>query len=176
MIDPKLVERLDRATSEELYALNLIIERLLSDPRRILPTKVRLHIGQRVQYVDLPPTGQLPLARNGRVIELGVTTVPVHADHDRRNWKLPYGAILGSIDPESSSDTDTTRKEASAQSAPRPSRADFAPGQRVVFDDRYFSPKAGHITRLNTKTATVQCDDGTSWRVGYGLLRPLKDV
>jgi hypothetical protein len=176
MIDPKLIERLDRATSEELYALNLVIERLLSDPRRILPTKVQLHIGQLVQYVALPPNGQLPQARNGRVIELGVTTVTVHSEHDRRYWKLPYGAILGTIDAPSPEDIEPVRA-AATRAVPHPlDRADFMPGQRVVFDDRFFSPKLGHITRLNTKTATVQCEDGTSWRVGYALLRPVKDL
>jgi hypothetical protein len=45
----------------------------------------------------------------------------------------------------------------------------FRIGDKVVFETE-LGPIKGMIVRLNQKTATVETDDGRSWRVSPGLL------
>lgn len=49
------------------------------------------------------------------------------------------------------------------------SRADFRVGNRVSCTDQH---RVGLTVRINQRTATLDCD-GQTWRVGFGLLRPL---
>lgn len=46
----------------------------------------------------------------------------------------------------------------------------------MSFEDQYLHTRVGVIARINPKTATLDCDDGTQWRVPFGALRPLIDV
>jgi hypothetical protein len=55
------------------------------------------------------------------------------------------------------------------------SRADFRVGTRVSFTDQNLQHRVGLIVRINQRTATLDCD-GQTWRVGFGLLRPLFDI
>jgi hypothetical protein len=76
-----------------------------------------------------------------------------------------------------SSGTDT---QAAAPAKPTPppeiaSRADFRVGNRVSFTDQNLQHRVGLIVRINQRTATLDCD-GQTWRVGFGLLRPLVDI
>jgi hypothetical protein len=45
----------------------------------------------------------------------------------------------------------------------------------VSFTDRNLEHRVGLIVRINQRTATLDCD-GQTWRVGFGLLRPLVDI
>ena len=88
---------------------------------------------------------------------------------------LPYAAIVTT--PASGSDHGA---DASVQAKPTPppeiaSRADFRVGNRVSFTDRNLEHRVGLIVRINQRTATLDCD-GQTWRVGFGLLRPLVDI
>ena len=53
--------------------------------------------------------------------------------------------------------------------------ADFRVGNRVSFTDRDLQHGVGLIVRINHRTATLDCG-GQTWRVGFGLLRPLVDI
>ncbi|MFT3803934.1 MAG: hypothetical protein QM766_22300 [Burkholderiaceae bacterium] len=58
----------------------------------------------------------------------------------------------------------------------RPSRQDFVRGDRVAFEDKHLNTVVGTIVRINQRTATIDPGDGTSWRVGFTLLRHVVDV
>lgn len=47
---------------------------------------------------------------------------------------------------------------------------------KVAFEDKYLNTVVGTIVRINQRTATVDPGDGTSWRVGFALLRHVFDV
>jgi len=36
--------------------------------------------------------------------------------------------------------------------------------------------RVGIIVRINQRTATIDTGDGTTWRVGFGLLRHVLDI
>jgi hypothetical protein len=46
----------------------------------------------------------------------------------------------------------------------------------VAFEDKYLNTVVGTIVRINQRTATVDTGDGTSWRVGFGLLRHVLEI
>ena len=58
----------------------------------------------------------------------------------------------------------------------RPTRNDFRCGDKVAFEDKYLQTVVGTVVRINRRTATIDPGDGTTWRVGFALLRPVVDV
>ena len=165
-VDPKLIDALNRASSLELFQLSAIIERLLADPRRILQVRVNMHMGQTVRFLDWR-YGQM---RSGKVVAIKDTQVTLHEDGTRREWKLPYAAI----EPPPASASKPA--EPPTPQPPRASRNDFRCGEKVAFEDRYPQTQIGTIVRINQRTATIDTGDGTSWRVGFALLRHVVDV
>lgn len=45
----------------------------------------------------------------------------------------------------------------------------------MSFTDQHLKHRVGMFLRINQRTATLDCD-GQTWRVGFGLLRPLVDI
>jgi hypothetical protein len=165
--DPKLIDALNRASSLELFQLSTIIERMLADPRRIIAVRANLHLGQTVRFLDWRD-GQM---REAKVVALKDTQVTLHEVGTRREWKLPYAAIEP---PAPGAATPVPSQPAAPP--PRPSRNDFRCGEKVAFEDRYLQTQVGTIVRINQRTATIDTGDGTSWRVGFALLRHVVDV
>jgi hypothetical protein len=167
--DPKLIDALSRASSLELFQLSTIIERMLADPRRIIAVRANLHLGQTVRFLD-SRDGQM---RSGKVVALKDTQLTLHEDGTRREWKLPYAAI----EPPAPTAAPSQPQPAPPQPAPpRPARNDFRCGEKVAFEDKYLNTVVGTIVRINQRTATIDTGDGTSWRVGFGLLRHVLDI
>jgi hypothetical protein len=166
--DPKLIDALNRASSLELFQLSTIIERMLADPRRIIAVRANLHLGQTVRFLDWRD-GQM---REAKIVALKDTQVTLHEVGTRREWKLPYAAI----EPPAPSAAAPTPSPRVPPPAPRPSRNDFRCGEKVAFEDRYLQTQVGTIVRINQRTATIDIGDGTSWRVGFALLRHVVDV
>jgi len=162
--DPKLVDALSRASSLELFQLSAIIERMLADPRRIIAVRTNMHLGQTVRFLDYRD-GQM---RRGRVVALKDTQVTLHEDGTRCEWKLPYAAI----EPPAP----TAAPSQPQPAPPRPARNDFRCGEKVAFEDKYLNTVVGTIVRINQRTATIDTGDGTSWRVGFGLLRHILNI
>jgi hypothetical protein len=163
MINPDTLEALHRSRSVDLYHLTLVLDRLLSDPRRILEVRTQLHVGQAVRFVDHHSNTAELAMRSGRVVDL-------QDDALRQNWKLPYVAIEpGPANPGDRSD------DPPPTPSPKPTRESFRAGDRVSFDDRHLQPRIGVITRVNAQTATIDCD-GQRWRVSFQLLRHVRDV
>jgi hypothetical protein len=170
MADPKLIEALSNASSLELFELSTIVDRLLADPRRILAIRQRLNLGKAVQFMDWR-TGQM---RSGKVVELKSNQVTVHEDGTRSHWKLSYAAI----DPGASNERLDDSHGPTLNQAPvhTPGPEDFHRGDKVSFTDKYLQTQVGIITRINQRTATVDCEGGAGWRVPFAMLRHVMDI
>jgi len=168
-IDARVLEALQQASSLELYQLSTVIERLLADPRRILAVRKDLHLGQTVRFMDWRD-GSL---REGKVVAMRDTQVTLHELRERREWKLPYAAIEP---PQPNPAVHPQAAEPEPPQAPQPTRDDFRRGEKVAFEDKYLQTVVGTIVRINQRTATVDPGDGTTWRVGFALLRPVVDI
>lgn len=165
MQDATLIDALNNATSLELYQLASLVERLMSDPRRIVAIRKDLHLGQTVRFYEARHDRLL----QGRIVDMRDTSLTVQATEYRGAWKLPYAAI------EPPRPGTKTPAAPPAPSAPRPTRADFHRGEKVSFTDRHLQVHVGIITRCNPKTASVD-SDGAAWSVPYASLRPLLDA
>lgn len=171
MQDATLIDALNRATSLELYQLSALVERLMTDPRRIVAVRKDLHFGQTVRFYD----ARRDAIREGRVVEMRDAQVTLHDVRGGLQWKLPYAA-LEMPEPGAPQATATAGQAASAPTAPpRPARADFARGDKVSFIDRHLQTHVGTITRSNPKTASVDTGDA-SWSVPYSKLRRVLDI
>jgi hypothetical protein len=163
-MDTRLLDTLRNASSLDLYALNLMVNKLLTDPNRILEIRRNLHLGAPVMFYDHRTSTLTP----GRVIELRQKDICVQEESGhRRQWTLPYAAIA--IDP-------TNR---ASQSAPPPKTAvtptAFQIGDMVAFTDKHLRERIGMVERLNEKTVSINCD-GERWRVTRRILRKIIDI
>lgn len=169
MNDNKLIEALSNATSLELFELSTTIDRLLADPRRAIAVLGKLNLGKAVRFMDWR-TGQM---RSGKVVELKGKQVTVHEDGTRSHWKLSYAAI----DPgEATERVESPAPPAHHTPLHKPRAADFRRGDKVSFTDKYLQPQVGTITRINQRTATVDCEGGAGWRVPFAMLRHVTDI
>lgn len=167
MQDAVLIEAMNRATSLELYQLSALLDRLMTDPRRIVAIRKDLHLGQVVRFYD----ARRDTMRSGRITQMRDAHLTVTSTEVNAAWKLPYAAIEpplhGAAAPEPA---------APPPAAPaRPTRADFSRGEKVSFTDRHLQTHVGIITRCNPKTASVDAS-GASWSVPYGSLRHVLDI
>lgn len=166
-IDARLLELLQQASNLQLFRLNSVIERMLADPRRILQVRKDLHMGQTVRFMDWRD-GQM---RVGKVIAMKGTQLTLQEDGTRSSWTVPYTAV----EPSAPGADKPTPAPASAP-ASRVSRNDFRCGEKVLFEDKHLNTVVGTIVRINQRTATIDPADGTTWRVGFALLRHVVDI
>jgi len=171
MQDAALIEAMNRATSLELYQLSALLDRLMTDPRRIVAIRKDLHLGQIVRFYD----ARRDTMRSGRVTEMRDTHLTVQSTEYHAAWKLPYAAIEPATERPPH---DAAAQPAAAPPSPaaaRPTRADFKRGDKVSFTDRHLQTHVGTITRCNPKTASVDVG-GESWGVPYAGLRHVLDI
>ena len=166
-IDSRLLELLNRASSLELFQLSAVIQRMLADPKRIVQVRNDLHQGQMVSFID----GRDGRMRTGKVVAMKDTQATIQEDATRSAWSVPYAAIQPPA-PGSSPTADAPQPP----QPPRPTRNDFRCGEKVSFEDKYLNTVVGTIVRINQRTATIDPGDGTSWRVGFALLRHVVDI
>ncbi|HEV6963782.1 MULTISPECIES: hypothetical protein [Roseateles] len=166
MQDAVLIEAMNRATSLELYQLAALLDRLMTDPRRIVAIRRDLHLGQVVRFYD----SRRDTMRSGRITEMRDTHLTVHGTEVNAAWKLPYAAIEP---PQRGAAPEPVAPPPPAPA--RPTRADFKRGDKVAFTDRHLQTHVGVITRCNPKTASVDTG-GESWSVPYGGLRHVLDI
>lgn len=163
-----LIDALNQASSLELFQLSEMLDRLMSDPRRIAAIRVDMRMGQTVRFWN----AQSSTMQVGKVVAMNPRHVKVQAVGSGV-WTLPYAAI----EPPVASDEALARhREERANMPARPTREDFSCGEKVSFEDRYLQMQFGVIVRMNQKTATVDIGDGQIWRVPFGLLRPAVDI
>jgi hypothetical protein len=169
MQNATLIDALNHASSLELYQLGALVERLTSDPRRIVAIRKDLHLGQVVRFYD----ARRDKMREGRIVEMRDAQLTLHDTQQQVRWKLPYAAIEP---PEPGAPSRTPIQTPPAPPAPpKPTRADFARGDKVSFTDRHLQTHVGLITRCNPKTASVDTGE-SSWSVSYGALRRVIDL
>jgi len=161
MQDATLIDALNQASSLELYQLSALVERLMTDPQRILAIRKDLHMGQVVRFYD----ARRDAMREGRIVEMRDAQLTLDDTQQRLQWKLPYAAI----------EPPEHRAQPSPPTPPAPTRADFARGDKVSFTDRHLQTYIGVITRSNPKTASVDTGE-VSWSVPYGKLRRVLDL
>lgn len=166
-IDPRLLDVLQHASNLQLFQLNSVIERMLADPRRILQVRKDLHMGQTVRFMDWRD-GRM---RTGKVIAMKDTQLTVHEEGTRSAWTVPYTAV----EPPAPG---AARPAAPTEPPPPPraSRNDFRCGEKVAFEDKHLNTVVGTIVRINQRTASIDPGDGTTWRVGFALLRHVVDI
>ena len=113
--DPKVVQALRQATLLELFALSTLIDRQMSDPTRIAAARLRLHLGQRVQFLDWrdPPMQMRP----AQVVALAKDHVKVLEEGAPRQWNLPHAAVEPACS--ATDGTTTARCQAPARRLPR---------------------------------------------------------
>lgn len=165
-VDPRLLEALGRASSLELFLLNSIIERMLADPKRIVQIRKELHLGQTVRFMDWRD-GQM---RTGTLLAMTDTQATIQEQASRSTWGVPYAAIEPPVPGA------RTPNPPEPPAPPRPGRGDFRCGEKVAFEDKYLNTVVGTIVRINPRTATIDPGDGTTWRVGFHLLRHVVDI
>ncbi|MCE4540575.1 hypothetical protein LXT12_25370 [Pelomonas sp. P7] len=167
MQDAVLIEAMNRATSLELYQLSALLDRLMTDPRRIVAIRKDLHLGQVVRFYD----ARRDTMRSGRITEMRDAHLTVTSTEVSAAWKLPYAAIEPPLHGAAAAEP-----AAAPPPAPvRPTRADFSRGEKVSFTDRHLQTHVGIISRCNPKTASVDAS-GASWSVPYGALRHVLDI
>lgn len=162
-MDARLLDSLRNATSLELYELSVAVDRLLSDPARILEVRRHLHLGAQVMYLDSRRGTMMP----GRVVQFHPAHAVVEDGASRARWKLPYAAIA--VDP--------SLRSASPEPVipPRVDVSAFKVGDTVGFTDKHLRERIGTVIRLNAKTCSLLVD-GEQWRVSPGLLRKVIDL
>lgn len=166
-IDARLLELLQQASNLQLFQLNSVIERMLADPRRILMVRKDLHMGQTVRFMDWRD-GQM---RVGKIVAMKDTQLTVLEDGTRSSWTVPYTAL----EPAAPGAPKPTPAPVPAQ-VPRATRNDFHLGEKVAFEDKHLNTVVGTIVRINQRTASIDPGDGTTWRVGFALLRHVVDI
>jgi hypothetical protein len=169
MTDTKLIEALSNASSLELYELSNIIDKLLADPRRIVAVRNRLNLGKSVRFMDWR-SGEM---RAGKVLAIKGDQVTVHEYGTQTHCKLSYAGIDPGEDDES---LESECPPVTEPTAHKPGRSDFRRGDKVSFTDKYLQPQIGTITRINQRTASVDCKSDTSWRVPFAMLRHVMDI
>lgn len=169
-IDRRLLDLLGQASNRQLLMLHAVIDRMLADPRRIIEIRRHLHLGQTVQFLDWQHCVML----KGQVVALHERQVELRELSARRQWKLPYTAV--ELPDEPGKQNEEPPAPAAPAGPPRSTRNDFRRGDKVAFEDKYLQTVVGTIVRINQRTATIDPGDGTTWRVGFALLRPVVDL
>ncbi len=169
VLDRGVLDLLSQASNRQLLMLQAAIERMLADPRRIIEIRRHLHLGQTVRFLDW----QRGVMLTGQVVALHERQIEIRELTARRQWKLPYTAVelIEGQPPQQQA-----APEPQPAAPPRPGRNDFRCGEKVAFEDKYLQTVVGTIVRINQRTATVDPGDGTTWRVGFALLRPVVDI
>jgi hypothetical protein len=166
-IDARLLELLQQASNLQLFQLNSVIERMLADPRRILQVRKDLHLDQTVRFMDWRD-GQM---RVGTVVAMKDTQLTIQEQATRSAWTVPYTAVEPPAPGAS-----RPAPEPAPPPAPRAGRNDFRCGEKVAFEDKHLNTVVGVIVRINQRTASIDPGDGTTWRVGFSLLRHVVDI
>ena len=169
--DPRMIQALEGASSQQLYQLKAIIEGMLADPKRGVAARANLHLGQSVRFVDFRD-GQM---RSGKIIAFKDTQATVLEQGTKRTWKIPCVSMQGYTDAERQDDQ-TQYVPPTEPAAATTRTRDFQPGDTVTFVDRDGRTITGVAVRINQRTATIGTGDGGQWRVPFQMLRHVLDI
>lgn len=152
----EVVKMLDAASAFELYRLNVAIQHMLDDPKRMLAIKRNVHVGQEIEYFDSRQNTPV----KARLLACNKTRVLVQNLVDGKRWTLPYYWL----NVEQAETVIATSKGKGLQ------RHEIGIGDTLGFVasqdqlERY-----GKVIRLNPKTVTLDCKIEV-WKVSYSQL------
>lgn len=157
----QVAEMIDNLSSYQLYRLQTRINFLLEDPQRLKVVARSITPRCEIQYFCVRDNR----CKNAIVEKINRTTVDVIDVEGGERWRIELAAI---------NTGDATVRPLAVSG--RLSKQDFSVGQIVGFENRDLEEVIGTIIRLNSKTATLECDLGFKWRVAYSLLRQIFDA
>jgi hypothetical protein len=152
----KIIEELKQASLFDLYRLNVAINQLLEDPRRLSEIKKCLRSGQNISYFDETENRLI----EAKVIKLMRTRLLVENIDDRQRWEIPLYYV----------NLDEVNTDIIGSSKRGLDKSQLKVGDLVSFQDKQNNDVHGKIIRLNQKTATIKTNTDTEWRVGYEWL------
>jgi len=153
---------LNEASLFDLHRLQSAIYQEMSNPKRIEAIKVHLIPGKKVSYFD----DSLNCLVDAIVVKPKKTRCLVKHVEDGAYWNIPFYYInLDNVD------TDIKPSENKRGIA----KAVLKVGDRVGYKSKTGEDVYGSVIRLNQKTATIQVDPHSRWRVSYGLLFSVLD-
>jgi hypothetical protein len=153
----QILNELREASLFDLYRLKVAINHQLDNPSRIQKIKMNLKLGQEITYFDEEENKLV----EAKIISLHRTRLLVENKHDKKHWRIMYYSVdLG----------DEEKKIISLSNNNEVDRSKFAVGEHVGFYNRQNQKIYGEIIRLNPKTATIQVNGISRWRVSYPLL------
>lgn len=150
-----VIKALNSASAFELFRMRAAINRVLREPLWVQAIQSRLQVGQMVEYFDVSSN----TLHRAEILELRSKQDLVLDYVDEKNWLISYASI--NLDG-----VDVQIREQSKQGL---GRNEVAVGEVVGFLDREQRQRSGRITRLNTKTVTLLCNQ-QQWRVPYSML------
>ncbi|MEO7851859.1 MAG: hypothetical protein ABIR94_06330 [Rubrivivax sp.] len=167
-----LVRNLPQAQTLDLYRLEHAIRALYCEPKRVLAIRVHLRLGMRIRFFGRN-TGAF---HSGRIVAMNDHGMTIDEQAlNLRHSNVPYAAI--DLETAPHSEVEVIDAEPVRPAPITPARAQFKPGDRVIFNDRNQIPITGTVTRINQKTVTVVPDNRDGhWRVAPALLNHLVDI
>jgi len=168
----RLIADLPQASSLDLYRIEVATRKLRSEPQRILNVRRHLHLGMTVHFLSDHDAAM----HTGKIVAMRDRDLTIDDTKQNARWSgVPYAALdLGATADDSVAEVldEPVRPRPAARA---PTRDDFKIGDSVSFLDRDHRARFGRIVRLNQKTASLECDNG-SWRVSYALLKHVVDL
>lgn len=160
----QIIDALHHASGFDLYRLRSAIDNMIDDPKRVIEIRMRLRLGQQVQWFD---AGRNRLCE-GTLINIKQTRATINNLADGKRWDIPLCAInIHQV----ATHIETQHPVAGL------TKNEIQIGERVGFIDSDGIERSGEVIRLNQKTATVvNHADRISWRVSYALLHKVIDL
>ena len=142
-------------SSYQLVRLESKITSMLADSDRIDRIKSQFSPGDELEYFSPEENRDVKavLLKHNRTLAL------VCRADDGMRWKIPYTWIKA----------DETEFQSGSFGAVL-TRDDISVDMLVGFKDRQNQDRFGQVVRLNQKTVSINCDDGSNWRVAYCFL------
>ena len=159
----QIINALNQASAFDLYRLRSAIENMMDEPTRVIDIKMRLRLGQTVQWFD-PSDNRI---HTGTLVKIKQMRAVVNSSQEDRRWDIPLCAInIHQVDV----NIEPQHKKGLTKN-------EIKIGDRVGFVDQAGAEHSGNVIRLNQKTVTVVNDQTRmSWRVSYALLHKVIDV
>lgn len=156
----KVLEACQSLSSYQLTRLVHKVNRMLEEPERIAAIKAQIAPGETIEYFESEENRDVEAI----FLKHNRTLATVCRTDTGQSWKIDYACIrIG---------------EAEFRQRPLSSELscdDISVGDYVGFKDRQHRERFGRVIRINQKTVTIDCDDGSSWRVAFTFLFPVID-
>ena len=152
----KIIALIEQGSLFELYRLQIMLRKMLDDPKRIHEIRVQLRPNQMVSYFDDRTNQEI----EATILDLGRTYVGVQHRQDGKKWKIHYYMLK--LQKEFNPSNFSTSGKVNSLT--------LKVGEHVGFVNRAGVTLYGVVIKLNQKTASIELSTGAKWRVSYHLL------